>query len=118
MCLRRAPPPKNSCPRSIPEHCYDGQEQPILDEVSALISASKNTTSVMSMYSIFNVQGLCPQTKPSKVPYLKDILNEKDQLFAALTETWLSDSYLQAELHIDGYSIFRCDRERLKAKYG
>ena len=67
---------------------------------------------------MFNVQGLCPQTKPSKVPYIKDVLIDQEHVFFALTETWLDDNYFQAELDIDGYSMFRSDRQRVKAKHG
>ena len=35
-----------------------------------------------------------------------------------MTETWLTNSHLAAELQIDGYSIFRQDRQRKKAKFG
>ena len=52
------------------------------------------------------------QTKPSKVPFIKDLLTEKNQLFIALTETWLK-THTQAELEIDGYKIFRSDRIRI-----
>lgn len=72
----------------------------------------------MNCYSLFNVQGLCPQTKLSKVSYIKDTLYEKNLTFIALTETWLSDQHLQAELDIAGYTMFRADRNREKAKHG
>ena len=72
----------------------------------------------MSYYSLFNVQGICPQTKPSKVPYLSDIVIDKNQVFLALTETWLSDDILPAELQISGYTLFLSDRVRKKSKRG
>ena len=62
-------------------------------------------------FYIFNVRGLCPTTVPSKVPYLCDLLSDKNQLFIALTETWLH-SHKDAELKIEGYQIFRSDRKR------
>ena len=52
---------------------------------------------------------------PSKVPYVSDLLLEKKQLFMALTETWLYN-HKDAELHIDGYKLFRGDRKRQKQK--
>lgn len=52
------------------------------------------------------------------MPFIKDVLFEKNQAFIGLTETWLSDKYLEAELDIPGYSIFRSDRKREKAKRG
>ena len=65
----------------------------------------------LSCFSVFNVHGLKPNTVPSKVPYVSDLLVEKNQLFIALTETWLHN-HKDAELHIDGYKLFRGDRER------
>ena len=52
-----------------------------------------------------------PRTVPTKVPFIQDILQQTNQLFIALTETWLRD-HLNAELKIEGYSLFRSDRER------
>ena len=72
---------------------------------------------VLNSYGVFNVQGLCPQTKPSKVPYIKDILSDQEHVFFALTETWLDDNYLQAKLDIVGYSMFCSDRQRVKSKH-
>ena len=73
---------------------------------------------MMNYFLLFNVQGLCPQTKPSKVPYIEELLND-DKMFIALTETWLNNSvHLTAELDIDGYRLFRSDRDRPKPKHG
>ena len=52
-----------------------------------------------------------PRTIPSKVPYIQDLLREKDQLFIALTETWLAE-HIDAEMAVEGYTLFRKDRER------
>ena len=70
-----------------------------------------------STFSLFNISGLKPQTKPSKVPYIEEILNDKNQLFMCLTETWLK-RHTQAELAIDGYKLFRSDRTGRKHTYG
>ena len=56
-------------------------------------------------------------TVPSSVPLISDILKEKKQMFIALTETWLAD-HLDAELNINDYTLFRCDRERKKSRRG
>ena len=58
----------------------------------------------LNYFSLFNVQGLKPKTRPSSVPYVRDILHEKKQLFICLTETWLDD-HLAAEVDIPGYHI-------------
>ena len=66
---------------------------------------------------MFNVHGLKPSTVPSKVPYVSDLLIERNQLFMALTETWLKE-HKDAELHIDGYKLFRADRKRIRKSRG
>ena len=64
-----------------------------------------------------NIQGLCPQTVPSKVPFINDTLTSEKQLFIGLSETWLQ-SHKDAELTIEGYSIFRCDSPRKRKNRG
>ena len=44
-----------------------------------------------------------------------DQLFEKNQLFMALTETWLK-THKDAELSIEGYKLFRSDRVRRKKR--
>ena len=53
-------------------------------------SAGANATPIAT-FSVFNVQGLKPRTVHSKVPYLNDLLHQGNQLFIALSETWLRD---------------------------
>ena len=67
----------------------------------------------MNSFSLLNVQGLKPRTVPTKVPYVRDVLHETNQLFIALTETWLRD-HKEAELKIENYKIYRSDRIRKK----
>ncbi len=62
---------------------------------------------------MFNVHGLVPSTVPSKVPFINDLLAEKNQLFMGVTETWLHN-HKDGELVIDGYKFFRSDRKRAK----
>lgn len=64
-----------------------------------------------------NVQGLCPQTVPSKVPFVKSTLCDKNNLFVGLSETWLKDQK-EAELKIEGYTLFRCDTKRKQKARG
>ena len=64
-----------------------------------------------------NVQGLAPQTVQSKVPFISDTIVHEKQLFIGLSETWLKN-HQDAELEIEGYTIFRCDTVRKKAKRG
>ena len=53
----------------------------------------------------------------STVPFLKDLIHEHNFVFVALTETWLRN-HLDAEVAIDGYTIFRADRVRPKKRRG
>ena len=69
----------------------------------------------LKTFSVFNVRGLCPATVPSKVPFLSDHLFENNQLFMAITESWLQ-SHKDAELYIHGYQLFRCDRSSRKRR--
>jgi hypothetical protein len=64
-----------------------------------------------------NIQGLCPQTVPTKVPFINDSLCSENQLFIGLSETWLQ-SHNDAELSIEGYTLFRCDSSRKKKNHG
>ena len=72
---------------------------------------------VLSCFSIFNVHGLKPSTVPSKVPYISDLLLEKNQVFMAVTETWLQN-HKDAELRVEGYKLFRADRKRVRRSRG
>ena len=60
-----------------------------------------------------NIQGLAPQTVQSKVPFITDTILPENQLFMGLSETWLRN-HKEAELAVDGYTIFRCDSSRKK----
>lgn len=80
-------------------------------EESKSVCTSKHKE--LSYFSVFNVQGLKPQTTQSKVAFVQDLLHESNQLFICLTETWLKD-HTDAELSISGYKLFRADRIREK----
>ena len=67
----------------------------------------------MNYFSFMNIQGLKPKTVQSKVPFVEDVLKERNQMFIGLTETWLKDQK-EGELNIDGYSLHRGDRKRKK----
>ena len=58
-----------------------------------------------------------PRTVQTKVPFVEDILKEKNQLFMLLTETWLKD-HKEAELKVDGNTLFRSDRQRPRKHRG
>ena len=71
----------------------------------------------MSNFSYVNIRGLKPKTVASKVPLISDLLIQKNQLFFALTETWLKDEK-DAEISIKGYQVFRADKQATKKKFG
>ena len=62
-------------------------------------------------FSLWNCRGLKPLTVPSKVPFIQDLLRVENQLFIALTETWLNE-HKNAELLINGYTISPRSKER------
>lgn len=69
-------------------------------------------------YSLLNIQGLRPQTHAAKVEFINNLLDNENQLFIALSETWLHD-HNDAEINIPDYILFRQDRQRPKlSKYG
>eukprot|EP00111_Clytia_hemisphaerica_P024406 TCONS_00072005-protein len=49
---------------------------------------------------------------------LVEILKSENHIFLGLTETWLSKGHNEVELEIDGYKLFRKDRNRKKSRYG
>ena len=64
---------------------------------------------------MLNVRGLRPRTRPSKVPFIRDVIYDTPHLFFGLTETWLLDQ-TDAEISIEGYTVFRCDRKKNRRK--
>ena len=74
-------------------------------------------TGTLTTFSLMNIRGLVPRTVPSKIPYIRDLLNESSQLAFGLTETWLSE-HSPAELHIPGYTLYRQDRIRTRSRRG
>ena len=45
-------------------------------------------------------------------------MNKSKPIAFALSETWLNDSHLEAEAHIEGYVLYREDRKRKKYRKG
>ena len=73
-----------------------------------------DTDSPLNAFSIFNIQGLVQKSNPSKVPFIRDIITFRNEMFCALTETWLKDQK-EAEIHIEGFTHKRHDRKRKKS---
>ena len=82
-------------------------------DVTSPTGVSTRRKQHLSTFSVFNVHGLIPITVPSKVPYVSDHLLEHNQLFMAITETWLHN-HKDGELHVDGFKFFHADRKRTK----
>ena len=40
----------------------------------------KSNENLLDYYTFMNIQGLCPQTRPSKIPYLRDLLQEQKHI--------------------------------------
>ena len=92
-----------------------------MDNDTAASTTTRSTNGVrtpaadvgLSTFSFFNVRGLKPLTSPSKVGTISDLLLEENQIFIALSETWLT-GHKDAEIFIKGYSCtgFRQDRHK------
>ncbi|XP_066933083.1 uncharacterized protein [Clytia hemisphaerica] len=76
-----------------------------------------NSVPIINNFAFFNVQGLCPQTVPSKVPFIENNICHKSLLFVGLSETWLNN-HKDAELKVEGYTLFKCDSSRKKKSRG
>ena len=70
----------------------------------------------LNSIALLNVEGLNTFTS-SSVSFIEDILEEYKLLFILLTETWLRDQ-LDAELHIENYTLYRADRCRKRKRRG
>ena len=88
-------------------NCSNKPKSSLTTDCDNSTSTAIITDSLMNMFSFLNIQGLCPQTKPSSVPFLKDLMSTSKYLFLGLTETWLTNSHKNGELEIDNYTIFR-----------
>ncbi|XP_066936771.1 uncharacterized protein [Clytia hemisphaerica] len=76
-----------------------------------------NSVPIINNFAFFNVQGLCPQTVPSKVPFIENNICHKSLLFVGLSETWFNN-HKDAELKVEGYTLFKCDSSRKKKSRG
>ena len=61
-------------------------------------------------FQCLNVRGLKLKSNRVKVDTIADMLNVNNSVGIMLTETWLEDSILDAEIQIQGYDLFRADR--------
>ena len=57
-----------------------------------------------------NIQGLFTKTKRNKVCHLRDLAKDSNSPFIVLTETWLTEEILDAEISIPKYILYRSDR--------
>lgn len=61
-------------------------------------------------FYLLNVQGLHPRSNQNKLKFIEDTLINENISFFILTETHLNDNFLDAEIRIKDYTIFRSDR--------
>ena len=80
-------------------------------------ASTSSSGSSLSTFSLFNIGGLKPRSVPSNVPAISDYLKETPHLFIALTETRLN-YHLDAELHIQDFSLYQQDWKRKQKKFG
>ena len=57
-----------------------------------------------------NVRGLWLQSNRTKVNFIRDTALESNAPFIVLTETHLKPEILDAEVKIEGWSLYRADR--------
>ena len=58
-----------------------------------------------------NIRGLYPKSNRTKVAYLSDLASESNAPFIAIQESHLSQDILSEEVQIQGYNLFRSDRQ-------
>ena len=76
------------------------------DERIKIIKSSSNT-------GIFgNTQGLFPRCNQSKIPYYGDLATEYNSPFICLTESHLHQGILDAEIKIEGMTVYKSDRQQ------
>ena len=63
---------------------------------------------------MLNVQGLYPNSNKFKKDLIKDILDDNQSLFMAITESHLKEDIMSAEIDISNYQLYRCDRKKRK----
>ena len=57
-----------------------------------------------------NIRGLSLLSDRGKVANLRDLCVEQKAVGIALTETWLCEGVEDAEIHMEGFNVFRGDR--------
>ena len=70
----------------------------------------------MSSIISLNVRGLKTCSSRTKIDQINHLSIEYNACIIALSETWLTDSHLDAEISIPEFSVFRSDRKN--RKYG
>ena len=65
-----------------------------------------------------NIQGLFTKAKNNKVAHLRDLAIESNSPFIVLTETWLNEDILDAEITIPKYILYRSDRANRRSHGG
>ena len=58
-----------------------------------------------------NIRGIKPGIRDNKLGYLSVLAKDSNAVIISLTESYLKNRVKDTEIHIDGYSITRSDRE-------
>ena len=56
------------------------------------------------------MRGISPGLRGNKIEYLKNLSDINNSEIIAVTETHLNDNVDDCEIHIPGWTVFRCDR--------
>ena len=64
----------------------------------------------MSSLLYANIRGLYLLSNKTKIKQIEDLLTIHNSVGIMLTESWLSDEILNAEINIPNFDIFRGDR--------
>ena len=73
--------------RSSPSGSLDGSDATTDGGTLGPSTAVPPTDDILTTFSLFNIRGLKPQTTPSKLTAISNLLSESTQLFMALSET-------------------------------
>ena len=61
-----------------------------------------------------NIRGLYTRVNKTKPLYLQSLANQLNAFIVYLTEIHLSNEVFDANIHINGFTPFRCDRSNRK----
>ena len=103
----------------------EGNEQPrSTDQLSySILSSVIKDSNGMDMWNnngaiYLNIRGLYPLNNRSKIAYLRDQAKLENSSMILITESWLHEGVLDAEIMIPGYTLYRADRDSSRTHGG